>query len=159
MSYHDMNDGRTDGEVFDQVKKAYDAKFKQDETGMAATMREHLTQVKGSPLTQVKTDAPLSLTGQWGGAHPGALLLATWVVFIVIGAAGVIVGMIQRPKPEPPAPVCETSSVKRAQATFWCARAVGCRTEPYAIEKALRAQQAAPQCFLPLDEIARSIEE
>lgn len=36
------------------------------EEELALKIRQHL-QATGRPLTQVKTDAPLSLTGQWGG--------------------------------------------------------------------------------------------
>jgi hypothetical protein len=66
MSY--IRDTRSDEEVFRQLQR--EAEAQRDENAMAAEIRHHLTEKNGHPPLQVKTDAPLSLTGQWGGEKP-----------------------------------------------------------------------------------------
>lgn len=60
-----VQDNRTDAEVFRQLQREAGIDPELDE--MAALARKHLTARKGAPLTQIETDAPLTLTGQWGG--------------------------------------------------------------------------------------------
>lgn len=65
-------DKRTDAEVFEQlrheaeVRNALNPK-RLTEDELARAIRSHLLVSNGRFLTQVKTDAPLSLTGQWHG--------------------------------------------------------------------------------------------
>ena len=57
-----LQDTRSDEEVFRVLQE----RARNVDT-MAAEARAHLEARNGKPLTKVKTDAPLSLTGQWGG--------------------------------------------------------------------------------------------
>lgn len=102
------NDKRTDAETFDQIRQKHVTK---DEGRMAAEIRATLEARKGGLLTKVKTDAPLTLTGQWdqrGGtrvAFLGVLASAAFVVLMLTGC-----GSRELPAaPEPPHPTLRRS--------------------------------------------------
>lgn len=137
MSYENLNDKRTDEEVFRQLEKEA-----RSVDLMAEQIRDCLEQKKGGKLSQVKTDAPLSLSGQWGGARVTCLVIAA----ALVAAVAVVCACVPDP-PDTPIECLESGRVRRAQGVFLCAKTLGCTLNARELGDAIGVRAERPDCF------------